>query len=193
MTSARIVRRLGTRSFSFASTALLLTLVSASCSSDGAGTAQLRAEPKAQEHFGEAAMDIVLGADKVEVYRLEKSLDDPAKLSPEESAKLVAGLARIKTKVADVPDGWGAKFAEEIAQDSSYGWDYAKGCKPMSGVLVRYHRESDVVDVSICFQCEMLSIAKRGEERWEDFDPIKAKIAALVKPLFPDDAAIQKL
>lgn len=77
-----------------------------------------------------------------------------------------------------------------LAKDDSYGWDYAKGCEPMPGVLVTFEDGATYARLRICFSCQMLGY-KPGQ--WEDFDPINGKLVQWVKGVFPDDELIQKL
>lgn len=77
-----------------------------------------------------------------------------------------------------------------LAKDDSYGWEYAKGCEPMPGVLVTFEDGATYARLRICFSCQMLGY-KPGH--WEDFDPINGKLVHWVKGVFPDDDLIQKL
>jgi len=77
-----------------------------------------------------------------------------------------------------------------LAKDDAYGWEIAKGCEPMPGVLITFEDGATYARIRICFSCQMIGF-KPGS--WEDFDPINAELVQWVKGVFPDDEAIQKL
>lgn len=144
---------------------------------------------RAAAHFGAAQLDAVIAPDRCDVYRLEPYVGPPS----DAPAELVAGNAVMGAKGSVPRAGWSEELARVLVRDASYEWDMAKGCEPMSGVLVRYARGAERVDVSFCFECEMLSIAPVGSDAWEDFDPVRRELVALVQEVFPGDAAIQAL
>lgn len=77
-----------------------------------------------------------------------------------------------------------------LARDDSYGWDYAKGCEPMNGVLVTFEDGATYARIRFCFQCKILEYSPGSSE---DFDPINAELIVWVKGVFPEDEAIQSL
>ncbi|MEM6505622.1 MAG: hypothetical protein AAF711_09155 [Planctomycetota bacterium] len=77
-----------------------------------------------------------------------------------------------------------------LSRDDAYGWDIAKGCEPMPGVLITFEDGATYARLRICFGCQMLGYTPGG---WEDFDPINGALIAWVKGVFPNDRLIQKL
>lgn len=77
----------------------------------------------------------------------------------------------------------------------SYDFESAKGCMPMYGVRLRFQDAADeIVDVLLCFQCKTLAVYRDDRDAGgEDFDRVSAKLAELMKELFPDDRAIAEL
>ena len=82
-----------------------------------------------------------------------------------------------------------AQLVALLADDASYGWDVAKGCEPMPGVLVTFEDGATYARARFCFSCQMVGFTPGNRE---DFDPINAKLVAWVKGVFPGDELIQK-
>lgn len=85
------------------------------------------------------------------------------------------------------------ELAAVLLDDRTYLWDVAKSCEFLPGVVLRYKADPPV-DVLLCFSCDELEVFIGGKKVGrEDFDPRRRDLVRVVKRLFPDDAAIQKL
>lgn len=142
---------------------------------------------KVSGHFGATTTEIITKADRMELFRLDSDVEF------HKDDERIAGLAKIREQVKTPVEKWQHELVQLLMNDSSYEWDIGKGCEPMSGVLARFHRGEQSVDVSFCFQCRMLSMAPKGSETWEDFDQITGQLTRLMKEAFPADQQIQEL
>jgi len=94
-----------------------------------------------------------------------------------------------------------AQRLKRILQRSSsyYQGSNAKACIPDYGVLFTFRSGDRAVQVALCFNCDMLGIFDGGDDKARsvnslpDFDPMRGRLVAIVKKVFPDDAEIQEL
>ena len=77
-----------------------------------------------------------------------------------------------------------------LLDESSYGWDYAKDCAPLPGVLIVFSKGSEQLEVRLCYECLMIGFLP-GE--WEDFDPVENELISWAKTVFPGDEVIAGL
>src|SRR4029453_5014346 len=85
-------------------------------------------------------------------------------------------------------------FRGGFGDPQTYRFDSAKGCIPHFGVRVRFESVNGLIEVSLCFECDILVVTRDGKVvGGEDFDGGSNELRALVKELFPDDAEIQSL
>ena len=87
-----------------------------------------------------------------------------------------------------------------FAQESSYGWQFAKMCAPTYGVLLTARSNQSTVRVALCFECYILGVYDSADDtakpvnRENDFvSPASRSLVSLVKQLFPNDPEIQSL
>jgi hypothetical protein len=86
-----------------------------------------------------------------------------------------------------------------LLQPSSYVWASAKLCAPNCGLVFTFRRAEAPVRVALCFDCNTLGIYDSPEagaqeiNLEEDFDPIRAPLAAVAKRVFPSDPEIQRI
>jgi hypothetical protein len=93
----------------------------------------------------------------------------------------------------DVPLDTATKL-KSVLLDPDYVYKGAKSCVPDYGVRLEFIADNDRVDVLLCFECAILLVFHNGKlAGGADFDHADPQLAALVKPLFPDDPAIQAL
>ena len=94
----------------------------------------------------------------------------------------------------DVSESAASELRELLLDPAIYGWDTAKGCIPDFGVRIQFQRESDTVDVLLCFECDILTVFHIGKYvGGEDFDEAHSEFVAILKGLFKDDEVIQGL
>jgi len=135
--------------------------------------------------LGPDAISVLKGAERVEVFRLDQSMMPPG---PEDKIeKIVSGYRAISTGKVQ-----GKKFAARLAavllDEKTYSGEH-KACEPTPGVAFRLWKGKQHVDVTLCFECNMLSVNSVGG----DFDLVRPALVSLAKEAFPDDARIQKL
>ena len=94
-----------------------------------------------------------------------------------------------------------ARIVQQLfAQESFYGWRFAKMCAPNYGVLLTAHSGQSTVRVALCFECYILGVYDSADDtakpvnREKDFvSPASQALVRLVRELFPNDPAIQSL
>jgi hypothetical protein len=133
---------------------------------------------------GWPAVETVKNASSVKAFRLR---------SPSDHHEALADYQTIGDPV-EVSPAAAAQLRNLLLDRTAYEWDSAKGCIPDYGVRIQFQREGDEVDVLLCFECDVLAVYHNGQDvGGEDFDNISSQLAAIVKELFPNDAAIQAL
>jgi len=65
---------------------------------------------------------------------------------------------------------WVRHFRKAIFDGGHYDWRDGKRCVPQPGTEVRFLNGESEVDVLICLECDMISIAPLGKTCWADFD-----------------------
>ena len=136
------------------------------------------------EVFGSGrAIETVKRASSVKAFRLR----------PDTYHKTLSGF-ETTTGPVDVPAISRSWLRNVLLDRSAYAWDSSKACQPVYGVRLQFQHERDVVDVLLCFQCDVLTVYHNGTAvGGEDFDNIRFPLVSIVTRLFPDDAEIQSL
>lgn len=95
----------------------------------------------------------------------------------------------------DVPNDLAKATTKALQSATSYGWDYAKACgPPIYGARLSFARDDEVLDVYLCFKCNVLAICRDGRiVGGEDFDNARPMLVRTIKACFPDDPVIQTL
>ena len=157
-------------------TLLLVVALAAGCGDPAGDLTEVFGRPQ--------AIDTVKNASSVKASRLR---------SPSDHHESLADYATIGDPV-DVSEMAASRLRDLLLDRTAYEWDSAKGCIPDYGVRIQFQHEGDEMDVLLCFECDVLAVYHNGQDAGgEDFDDIKSQLAAVVKELFPDDAAIQAL
>lgn len=139
---------------------------------------------------GEDALSVVLAPEDVQAFRIES----PSVSNDEEAAATEIGGYPVTAGPIDVDDSAAKELAVMLRNPGTYDWPSAKGCTFEPGVAVRFTGPSGTIDVLLCFSCDELKILRNGRiVGGEDFDNARPRLLAIVKRLFPDDAAIQSL
>jgi hypothetical protein len=101
-----------------------------------------------------------------------------------------AGPVQLKPAVA-------RQFSETLLKFDSYFWSAAegvsKGCIPDYGARLRFTRGSDIVDVHLCYECNILQITHAGGQNHADFDPAHAALVKALQAVFPTDPVVKSL
>lgn len=142
------------------------------------------------DYFAPRPWRLAKTATKVEVCLLETT----EKIGSDQEPKFVVAniwRAACRTEMIRPSNDWLLRLRKLLNDGGNYGWDYGKMCLPRPGVLIRFtSADGATADVLLCFACDMLSIGVTGEEKWEDFDPMKAELLKLVRELFPNDETL---
>ena len=93
-----------------------------------------------------------------------------------------------------VPEPIASQLVSTLSSRDAYGWDYAKPCIPVWGVRLAFYRDTDRIEILLCFQCDILSVSLNGVPTTdEDFDPIRPQLVRAVQAIFLKDQEIQAL
>jgi hypothetical protein len=140
--------------------------------------------------FGSEPLAIIAGATDAEAYRIDGE-DFRSTAGAGDGERL--GPFQVRSGPVRLEEAWLRQLKEILFDTASYEWDSPKACKPTPGVGVRYRQGGRETHLYLCFECMMLGIGLPGSESWQDFDPANAKLARLVKKVFPGDPEIQAL
>ncbi len=139
---------------------------------------------------GPTGLTAIESPTKVEAYRVGEMqtgpLDDPA---------TIYGFPILSEPVA-VDAASARELASLLADPGSYDWERGKACVLVPGVAVRFVGATDTIDVLFCFHCDTLLAVRNGKVvagQEGDFDPIRPKLLAIMRRLFPSDDVIQDL
>jgi len=145
---------------------------------------------RVKNHFGSEPLAIIAGATEAEAYRIEGN-----DLRPTAGTGDGERLGRFEVRSGPVrlEEAWLRQLKEVLFDEASYEWARHKLCRPTPGVGIRYRQGGRETHLYLCFECEMLGIGLPESEGWGDFDPANAKLARLVKEVFPGDPEIQAL
>ena len=145
---------------------------------------------RVKNHFGSEPLAIIAGATDAEAYRIEGNDLSPAARTGDGQR---LGRFQVRSGPDRLEEAWLRQLKEVLFDEASYEWARHKLCRPTPGVGIRYRQGGRETHLYLCFECEMLGIGLPGSERWEDFDPANAKLARIVKEVFPGDPEIQAL
>ncbi len=136
---------------------------------------------------GEEAYETVANPDKVEAWLLNAYEDQHDNGLPVERVgpkKLVTGI--FWTEVDKT-------FSSILLDFDSYAWGEMKMCIPDFGLRLRFVRGSDVVEIRLCYDCDILEVSHNGHIRQENFDLAHNKLVKAVQAAFPWDEKTRKL
>src|SRR5262249_42603224 len=88
-------------------------------------------------------------------------------------------------------------FADVFLNFDSYRWSRARGvakaCVVDYGARLRFTRGSDVVDICLCYECDILEVRYKGQSQSEDFDDAHNRLVKSLQAVFPNDRIVQGL
>jgi hypothetical protein len=84
-------------------------------------------------------------------------------------------------------------LANILLDFDSYYWMAQKLCAPEYGLKIRFIRDASIVDVSFCFDCDILAVTSNGATPYENFDFRHNDLVRIARKLFPRAPSIQKL
>ena len=149
---------------------------------------QERAETVSRLYGGEASRLALARASRADAYRLKPlTRAEAPEGGPPSGYPVTAGPIRIPARLA-------AEIGEALTSTTTHGVEVPRGCFPTYGVRIRFHAGADVVDVLLCFECNMLLVFHNNEKSGgEAFDFIRPILVRASKAIFPDDNQIQEL
>ncbi len=89
-------------------------------------------------------------------------------------------------------------FSDPLLDFNSYLWGMVKNCIPDYGARLRFTRGKDVVDVRLCFECDMLEVTfngvvQDGRAQGENFDKAHDALVRALQSVFPHDDVVRSL
>jgi len=160
-----------------------LFLLAAGCASSGEST-------RVREFVGEQPAAVFASADRVEVFRIGSSRDQP------DAPRQIVGYPLLATGKEQGND-FAKRLGKVLLNDGTYEWDLAKGCKFDPGVAFRIWTGNHSALALICFHCDQIGIIADESSprslRVHDADPGRAALLKLARESFPDDRDLQKL
>ena len=161
---------------------LIISLVGA-CTTQASSVVDRRVA----EFLGEEVVNTIRTPDRVASIRIDGGLDERGK--PGEKVADFPIIANGPDLTADQV----RELQSLIFDATNYEFDSAKGCEFMPGVVFRFEKGSDLVDVLLCFSCDEWAFLRNGNWKIEDNDRARSRLLALAKAAFPDDAVLAKL
>lgn len=138
---------------------------------------------------GTDTVDLVRTADKVEAFRI----NGQRRSSFDSIGQDILYGCKVLSEPIPVDRETHAELAAVLADSDTYFWIGGKKCKPQPGVALRFTKGQETLDILLCFECDILEINDGDGPVFEDFDYGRARLVAVVKQLFPNDADIQNL
>ena len=127
---------------------------------------------------GKDAYETIAKPDKVEVWLLTPGIEHP-KVDRAGPVKLTAATAKA--------------FSDALLNFDSYLWNVGKQCIMDEGARLRFTRGADTVDIRLCYQCDMLTVAHNGTTKMGDFDNAHDALAKALQAAFPNDETVKNL
>jgi hypothetical protein len=150
--------------------------------------------------FGDAStLKTFLSAPEVSAQRLRHR-------APQADYYTLPGYERGASVVA--PSAQLARLRKLFTDSKSYTWNHVpdehgvtseKMCLPDYGVLMTLRDGDQVVQIALCFQCDLFAVFVGGGANprrvniEEDFDFVRPSLVDIVRTLFPHDEEIQAL
>jgi hypothetical protein len=141
-------------------------------------------QEEVREIYGSAdAEEALRKPSEVVAFRLARNTFEEAAL---EDYKITAGPIQLSPSLA-------AAFAHSVTEAADCN-GYPNKCEPDFGVRLEFVRNAKRVNVLLCYNCDILQVYSEGKfHQWRYFNAFRPQLVKLVKEVFPDDEAIQKL
>ena len=131
---------------------------------------------------GKNAYEAIANPDHAEVWLLSSNSsgeDHPGQ------KKERAGPVTLKAE-------WIRGFSAPLLDFNSYVWGMMKGCIPDYGARLRFTRGNDVVEVLLCYECDMLQVTfngvvQNGQLQGENFDHAHNALVKALQAVFHDN------
>jgi RNA polymerase sigma factor (sigma-70 family) len=143
--------------------------------------------------LGVRAVEIIAGAEQVEVYRVE------AERLPKGGRDKALGHYKIVARGKDQGKSFVAGLRATLFNEKTYLFEKSKDCKFTPEVGFRFRAGEESVDILLCFSCNQIRVLTMDGQGKEthftqmDFDRARETWVKLAKSVFPEDRAIQAL
>jgi hypothetical protein len=152
---------------------------------------------KMRDKLGNDTIDVLLGATRVEAFRVDK---DPDKAKGKPASETIGGFLIIG-KGSEQQVDFGRKLTTVVLKDDTFFHTRSIQCY-WPGVAFRLWKGDKSVEVVICFNCANLTVGMTGTPTYADRGPVRrpfgdstnavrAALVGLAKEAFPNDPEIQ--
>jgi hypothetical protein len=132
---------------------------------------------------GKNAYETVAAPDHVEAWLLTTYGSDPGfQEKNDRSGPIKLSSELVKT------------FSETVLNFNSYFHldGPGKACVPDFGVRLQFTRGTNIVEIRLCFECDILEVTSNSQSP-ADFDPSHNVLVKAVQTIFPDDKIVKAL
>jgi hypothetical protein len=158
-------------------------LLTAACRRDGRPDWRV-----VQLYGGPGSVEALTSPVTVEAFRI-----DSVPRKPEPGVAFV-GVHAVTAGPVSVSAEAAKELSAVLADADTYDWHRAKSDPYRPTVGLRFSRDVSRVDLALDFVSNMLTVHRHGKMiNVEDIDDGRARLLAVVKPLFPDDPDVQAL
>ncbi|MCI0342492.1 MAG: hypothetical protein L0216_15355 [Planctomycetales bacterium] len=140
------------------------------------------------EFLGEEWLELLSTAETIESCRI----GPPSETAPPKGVQYPDDF-RILGRGPDLDATQRKALQGLLREPSHYLFDSAKACIFEPGIALTFRSGARSGVVLLCFHCDEWGFQRLGRDRYEDFDPVRPQLVALVKELFPNDPVIQGL
>lgn len=133
---------------------------------------------------GDDVFDVVTKPERGFIFRIDEN--------DETLRKKTTSMPR---SIAIKPDAL-RRIVSILSSQTSYEENLTQGklCSPHYVSKIRLEKDSNVVDIFLCFDCMQMHTAWNGELRRAVYiDPIASELLLIVQKFFPDDFVIQSI
>jgi len=128
---------------------------------------------------GREAYETIARPDKVEAWLLTSRSSGASKRDRAGPVKLTPQTSRM--------------FSDVLLNFDSYRWGVTKNCVMDEGARLRFTRTNGIVDVRLCYECDMLTVSHNGSTKHGDFDPGHNSLVKALQLAFPKDQIVATL
>ena len=165
---------------------------------------ELYARWRLRELLGEQTMTILLGATRVEVFRVRP--EGSVKSDDQEASKTMIGGHRITVSGGERDEEYARRLTTVILDKQTYRFHVhnpvfgiISTCAFRPGVGFRVFKGQEAVEILLCFNCNEMRILSKDAEgnvthrAIGEFKPMRLVLLQLCKEGFPADSEIQEL
>jgi hypothetical protein len=137
---------------------------------------------------GTSGMEALREPTHVEAY-----LIDPVPVRPDGTQRMLGSFPIVGPAV-DVPAATREALSRLLLDGDTYDWQRVKRTSWTPRVGLRFVRDGTRLDLALCLDTDQIVVFRDTRlVHAEDTDPARARLLALLQPLFPDDGYVQGL